>query len=204
MTSPPKVKRKGRTPKGSPFEREFCVRLSEWITCGVSDEAFWRSQASGGRQTTRAKSGRTTRGQAGDIAATDPAFVSVTERVVWELKRGYPDLCLQRLMETSKLEGANTLEKFITKLVGTAATAGAPFWVLVSRRDRGEAIMWMPQRLADLITAYQPMWLCGVPCVVRCQLRLRATGEVHDIVSINENVFFELPPDAFTAAISHS
>lgn len=193
-------KGKGRSPKGSPFEREFCVRLSEWLTGGVTDEAFWRSQTSGARHTIRAKAGRNTTGQAGDIAATLPEYAYVTRNVVWELKRGYKELNLQRVLEAPGV--ANLLEVFITKLVQTTQSAGAAHWVFVSRRDQACAVIWMPARFVDLIQAADPIALePRHGAVMRCHLPLKGTGgNVIEIVGVTELDFFETNPIAFLSA----
>ena len=75
--------------KGPPFEREVCHALSLWWTKGERDDVLWRSQNSGARATSRSKVGKTTAGQYGDIAATDPTAAPVTALAVWECKVGY-------------------------------------------------------------------------------------------------------------------
>lgn len=56
--------------KGSTFEREVAVLLSNWISGGKRDDLLWRSSISGGRATNRLKRGLATVNQAGDLCAT--------------------------------------------------------------------------------------------------------------------------------------
>ena len=143
--------------------------------------------------------GRDTVGQAGDIAATLPEYAYVTRNVVWELKRGYKELNLQRLLEAPKV--ANVLEVFLTKLIHTTLVAGATHWVFVTRRDQACTVVWMPAAFVALIqdadpTALQPQH----GAVIRCHLPLKATGEVVEVIGVTEHDFFETNPAAFLAA----
>lgn len=185
--------------KGSTFEREFCTRLSEWLTCGVADDTFWRSQASGARHTNRAKQGRTTTGQAGDIAATDPAFAFVTENIVWELKRGYPSLDLHRVMEAPKV--INELEQFIHKLLLTAHLAEATYWIFVSRRNQGSATVWMPMTFVNALREADPwaMYTLNCPSVV-LTIPDRGSRIGFQMIGVSDNDFFELDSAAFLSA----
>lgn len=56
--------------KGSNYEREISKKLSLWLSDGIDDDIFWRSQNSGGRHTIRYKKNKTLEGQSGDIAST--------------------------------------------------------------------------------------------------------------------------------------
>ncbi|MCK5016587.1 MAG: hypothetical protein KAS32_05875, partial [Candidatus Peribacteraceae bacterium] len=53
--------------KGNKFELDIAKKLSLFLSEGVSDDWFGRSQNSGGRQTIRKKSGKDTHNQDGDI-----------------------------------------------------------------------------------------------------------------------------------------
>ena len=197
----PKRKKGRGGSKGNPFERAFCTRLSEWVTYGVHDDVFWRSQTSGARATVRGRTGQRTHGQAGDIAATHPDYSHLTTRVVWELKRGYAEANLHRLLETRHLEAINPLEGFISKTVNTAAVVGAPFWVLVTRRDFASTLIWYPRELHVAIRRASDgaPWEC-MGAVVMVKLPLK-TGGVVDFIGMTENDFFETDPRAFEAAV---
>jgi hypothetical protein len=72
--------------KGSAFERDVCVKLSLWISKGVSKDLFWRSAMSGGRATQSFKRGDVLRRQAGDISAVAPEGHVLTDKFYIELK----------------------------------------------------------------------------------------------------------------------
>ena len=88
--------------KGSEFEREFCKDLSLWWTDQERDDIFWRSSNSGGRATVRAKVGRTTAGQYGDVAAIDFDGLPLLELMTMELKRGYSKNTIQDLVDNKE------------------------------------------------------------------------------------------------------
>ncbi len=58
--------------KGSQFEREVCVMLSQWVSGGGQDDVFWRSALSGGRSTVAFKKGKSLSNQVGDISCIHP------------------------------------------------------------------------------------------------------------------------------------
>lgn len=66
--------------KGNIFETSACKTISLFLTSGERDDLFWRSSNSGGRQTVRARQGKETYNQAGDLTTTHPdgeMFMSV-------------------------------------------------------------------------------------------------------------------------------
>lgn len=88
--------------KGSQFERDISKLLSKWWTGGERDDVFWRSQQSGGRATQRAKKGKGTANQQGDIQAMDPIGQPLIDRVCVELKCGYPKFGIDCLINSSQ------------------------------------------------------------------------------------------------------
>lgn len=76
--------------KGNSFEREICVKLSLWLTNGVSKDCLWRTAVSGGRATVARKRGDIVR-QMGDICAVSPEGHVLTDRFYMECKH-YADL----------------------------------------------------------------------------------------------------------------
>lgn len=88
MTRTTTVKRKGAG-KGSAFEREISKKLSLWWTEGERDDVFWRTSQSGGRATTRFKSGKSTAGSGGDLTFIDEIGKPLIDYFLIELKRGY-------------------------------------------------------------------------------------------------------------------
>lgn len=76
--------------KGSQFEREVCVTLSQWVTRGTKKDVFWRTAMSGGRATVFKKKGSLFR-QSGDICAVSHEGHELTSEYFFELKF-YKDL----------------------------------------------------------------------------------------------------------------
>ena len=72
--------------KGASFEREICVKLSEWISGGTSKDLLWRSAMSGGRATVMKRKGQTVGNQLGDISAVGEEGHRLTSRFVVECK----------------------------------------------------------------------------------------------------------------------
>ena len=132
--------------KGSSFERQFCKKISLWWTKGERDDIFWRTSISGGRATVRAKQGKTTKGQYGDVAATDPLGVPLTELCVIELKCGYGKSSVGDYMDgTSK----SMIERWVEQVNEDAKKGDIPFWFLVTKRDRKKVLISMPFLLVD-------------------------------------------------------
>ena len=136
--------------KGSAFEREICKQLSLWWTGGARDDVFWRSQASGARATMRRRKKQETAGQYGDIAATDPIGHPLTERITFELKRGYAHSCPFDALD-SATTATQQFTGFLKQAIVAAASAETPFWALISRRDRHAAIITVPASIFSCI-----------------------------------------------------
>ena len=106
-------KRKGNSGKGSSFEREIAKKLSLWWTEGERDDVFWRTSQSGGRSTTRAKSGKTTAGSAGDLTYLDEIGKPFIDTFLIELKRGYTkDIDILPILDNTSRKRAPMLLQF--------------------------------------------------------------------------------------------
>jgi len=132
--------------KGSNFEREVCKLLSLWWTYGENDAVFWRSSQSGGRATTREKVGKSTKGQYGDIAVTDPIGQPLLDVVSIELKRGYNQASPLTILDKPPKGAEQTFEKFLEQASRDAERAGAPHWWLIHKRDRRETVIYFDYR----------------------------------------------------------
>jgi hypothetical protein len=136
-----------KSQKGSAFERDFCKRLSLWWTTGRSDAVFWRSTTSGARATTRAKTGKKTAGQHGDITFTDPCGAMLIDLLTIELKRGYTGSSIHDILDKPNSAVRQQWEKFIEQTVKSHELSGSFGWLIVSRRDRRSEVVMMPQFL---------------------------------------------------------
>ncbi len=142
--------------KGSPFEREIPVILSEWFTDGERTDIFWRNMASGARATQRAKSNKETFGAYGDIVALDPIGRDLLDVVTLELKRGYKkwsflDILDRPLMKKGqKNRTYQQFEEFIFQVQKDADLAGT-FPVLITKRDKRTKTIILPKDLFKAI-----------------------------------------------------
>jgi len=139
--------------KGAPFERELSKQLSLWWTADEdepSDAVFWRTSQSGGRATTREKSGKKTTGQYGDITATDPIGQPLIELVSIEAKNGYNNRDIMQFLDAKKIPKASLLE-FINQASRDALRAEVPYWWMIHKRDRKQPMLYTtPGFLLDL------------------------------------------------------
>jgi hypothetical protein len=129
--------------KGGVFERELARQLSLWWSCGRHDDWFWRSAASGARATTRAKKGQTTTGHCGDLAATCPSADLLIRFITIEAKRGYNKLSIQDLIDIPNVGKRHEFLQFIQQASLAAKNARTPWWWLIHRRDKRQAVVWM-------------------------------------------------------------
>ncbi len=128
-----------KSAKGSQYEREFAKQLGVWW-CGKED-AFWRTAGSGGRAKGRARRGIDTYGQHGDIGSTRPEGDSLISLLCIELKRGYTGKSMQDLIDRTDKTKPNAWESWISQATESQQQSGSAFWMLVSKRDRKEAVV---------------------------------------------------------------
>ena len=136
--------------KGANFEREFCKQLSHWWTSGLRDDVFWRTHGSGARATQRHKSGQRTRGQYGDVCATDPIGVPLIDLITFSLKRGCSKHSLQDLLDC-KQRLNDGWEQWLDEVHEVWQQSGSLSWMIVVRRDRREAIFVAPLVVFQMI-----------------------------------------------------
>ena len=130
--------------KGSEFEREMCKKISLWWTHGQRDDVFWRSQNSGGRATVRGRKGQDTHGQAGDIAAVHPCGEPLLQTFAVELKRGYKTADPYRILDGPPKQKAQIWEDWIGQVQDSQALSGAPYWLIINKRDRRSIMAAVP------------------------------------------------------------
>lgn len=131
--------------KGPDFERSTAKQLSLWWTQDDPepiDDVFWRTQSSGARATTRAKKGKKTVGQYGDICAVDERGKAFTDVFTVSLKRGYQDINLDSLFH--KPGNKNSYRKFIDEAEETRAQAGSVYYMLIIKPDFRDPVVILP------------------------------------------------------------
>lgn len=148
MDSKPKKKKRCQG-KGSQFERDIARTLSKWWTKGERDDVFWRSAMSGGMATVRAKKGKSTVNQIGDLVAVDPVGAPLLQAFVIELKRGYKAWSVQDLLDNPR-PSSSVLHDFLEQVKRECETAGIPDFLLICKRDRRNTIVISNRYLAHL------------------------------------------------------
>lgn len=131
------------TGKGSSFEREIAKRLGLWWTGGERDDIFWRTSQSGGRATTRKKTGKTTANQDGDICATDPIGQPLIDAVTIELKCGYNSWNIKQIIDSISRKKETILEAFFNQASRECAAQNRGGWWLITRQDRRNALIFV-------------------------------------------------------------
>jgi len=144
--------------KGSGFEREVAKALSMWWSSYERDDIFWRSSNSGGRATARRKRGKTTQGQAGDIAATDPVGAPLMRWLSIECKDGYSIASLDRLVDSPLSRGACTLKDFFAQAATAAIADNAIGWAVIHRRPRRGWLVYIPISALERLPIPPKVW----------------------------------------------
>lgn len=147
-----------RSLKGFQFERDLCKRLSLWWTNGESDCVFWRTSCSGGRATNRGKQGKKTKGQYGDICATDPTGQPLLDLLTLEVKRGYNKHTIADLLDRSDDAADQLYERWIKKAIHDHEQAGSFSWMLIVKRDRREPIVILPAHVFKKLSSCLVIW----------------------------------------------
>lgn len=139
--------------KGIQFERKICVELSKWWTNGKDDSVFWRSNASGARATVRAKKGKKTAGQYGDITAIDPVGEPFLAMSPVEAKRGYPKVSVHDILDQQKgRKQVPEFEQWIQQAQQAAKDSPtAVGWLLITSRYQKQTLVWFPAKLGRLL-----------------------------------------------------
>ncbi len=139
--------------KGSGFERDICRLLSLWWSDNERDDLFWRSSNSGGRATVRSRKGKSTFGQYGDVAATDPIGLDLLEVFTIELKRGYNKDNFMTMLDKPENAALQMWERFFRQVAHDSRKAKSKSWMLIWKKDRKDAIIYAPTLIIRQIVA---------------------------------------------------
>lgn len=142
--------------KGIQFERKICAELSKWWSNGKDDSIFWRSNASGARATIRAKKGKQTAGQYGDITAIDPVGEPFLAMSPVECKRGYPKISAHDMLDQQPgRKQVPEFEQWIQQAQQAANDSPtAVGWLLITSRYQKQTLVWMPWSLRRHLIYY--------------------------------------------------
>lgn len=140
--------------KGNTFERLICTQLSLWWSKGIRDDIFWRTSNSGGRATIRSQRNKTTKSHYGDICAVDPIGQPLLDLAVIEAKRGYKEATIGCLVDRPRKINQQTFEGWIQQCIEAMDNAESFAWLLIVKRDRREAMVYMPSYLWTHLLEY--------------------------------------------------
>ena len=145
--------------KGSSYEREVCRRLSRWWTAGMRDDIFYRTGGSGARATVRRAKGIATAYQHGDVSCSHPDGAPLLDAFTIEIKRGYTTATCHDLLDRPKQLKNVKFEQWISKADREASEVGVFGWLLITRRDRREPVIWTSWDTYDGLTQLGVLWL---------------------------------------------
>lgn len=157
------MRKGGGKNKGSAFEREVAKRLSLWWTDDEREDVFARSISSGAFATTRAKSSKGTFGQYGDLQAIDPIGQPLIDLCVIEIKIGYKKWGLLELVDG--LGEKHTVHAFLDQLERSRQDAGAPYGMLIAKRDFHQPIIFLSHDFILHARDYSK-WCTGIPYII--------------------------------------
>ena len=149
--------------KGPQWERDVATMLSEWWTAdepdGPRQDVFWRTAGSGARATTRGKKGKQTKNAHGDQLASDPIGQPLIDFILFEVKRGYSNDHIHALLDRPARGKMPMYGKWIVKAQASAKSAGVPHWMIISKRDRRDALVIASMDLWDSLSIdIIPLW----------------------------------------------
>lgn len=139
-----KKRKRNKSSKGSQFERQICKLLSLWWSNNKSDAIFWRTSTSGARATSRAKKGRKTSGQCGDICATHPSGAPFVDVFTVELKNGYGKASPFDLIDKWSEGRIQIWDRWIEQATRAWETEGTFSWMLITKRKGRHPIVTIP------------------------------------------------------------
>lgn len=140
--------------KGSAFERKIARTLSLWWTKGERDDIFARTMSSGSWGTGRAKLGRRTANQYGDLQAIDPIGQPLIDICCFELKIGYGHWSFLDMLDRPAKTNT-TIQEFLSQAMKSGELARR-HPVVIAKRDRRVPIIIMPKKLSVFLSAASP------------------------------------------------
>ena len=140
-------------PKGSQYERDVSKQLSLWWTNNGNDAVFWRTSGSGARATTRAKKGKLTKYEYGDISFTDPIGKPFIDCFLIEVKKGYTnEIDVLGLVDGKKKEPL--LLKWWKKAELEKEFGDRSYSIVIFKRDSKKACVMFNEGLYDSLGMY--------------------------------------------------
>jgi len=151
-----------KSQKGSQYERDISRQLSLWWSEGKEDDWFWRTDTSGGRATTRAKSGKSTANAVGDLSArTEEGSLLLREYII-EVKRGYNDLEVLPLLDKNNNKSNPFVVWWVKLIMEAVRTQRKP--LLIFKRDRAHACIVMYKHV---FLEFEALFGSGYPAYIK-------------------------------------
>lgn len=95
----------------------------------------------------RMRRGKATYGQHGDVAATDPVGDPLLKLCAIEIKRGYSRRTFADMLDQPAHAKKHEWEAFVHQAQRSASAMGSMGWLLITRRDKRECLVFMPTDL---------------------------------------------------------
>jgi len=127
---------------------------------------------------TRSKLGKKTFGQCGDIQATNPIGQPLMDLCSIELKRGYKGASIADVLDARKGYAKQMWQSFLEQVLIDHVNAGAPYWLLITKRDRREALVFMPWEMCDRLRRETRSKIGGGLPHIRTCLRLKSKERI--------------------------
>ena len=186
--------------KGSNFEREICRALGMWWSHGERDDIFWRSATSGAMAKVRSKKDKKTFGQYGDIQATDPIGQPLIDLCAIELKRGYKGANVGDVLDKPLKASIQPWEKFVFQVMRDVQNAEVPYWMLINKRDRRQAVIFMPYNLMQDFSSWGNDIKKAMPYIIINPLKIKKEKKIGRVFGTTLEQFFKFVcPDSITA-----
>jgi hypothetical protein len=135
--------------KGGRFERLLCAALSRWWTRSDRDDVFIKTESSGARGTVRARRGKQTYQQYGDIHPNDPVGEPLFRVFVMEAKKGYNRATLADVLDRPSGGAQQEWEAWVQQAVTACENSTVGFWMLVHMRDKRRPTAFVPWDFVD-------------------------------------------------------
>jgi len=134
--------------KGGNYQRTIAKKLSLWATEGKHDDIIWHTSGSGARATTRAKQGKRTVNNYGDLMHTCEEGKPLFEHCVIELKNGYGKWApLDCIDYGATMKTVQVFDEFIEQVERDCSLAERRYPILIAKRDKRRDIIAIPKQL---------------------------------------------------------
>lgn len=136
--------------KGNEFERKICKTLSLWFSDGEDDDIFWRTSGSGARASTRAKKGKKTKYDYGDVTFTNPKGQEFIDFFLIEVKIGYTETNPLDFLDTPK-KATNNLKNWWEKAEKERIFGQRNETLIIFKRDRKRICCMISEKMFFII-----------------------------------------------------